>query len=60
MLGLARNLCANAGGALAGAGLRRFASSSNPDVVIVGAGHNGLVASILLARQGLNVSLGRI
>ncbi|MBK7951419.1 MAG: NAD(P)/FAD-dependent oxidoreductase [Deltaproteobacteria bacterium] len=28
---------------------------SNPDVVIVGAGHNGLAAGALLARQGLRV-----
>ena len=32
----------------------RFMSAS-ADVIIVGAGHNGLVASILLARAGLKV-----
>ncbi len=32
-----------------------FSTSSSPDVVIVGAGHNGLVAAALLARQGLQV-----
>lgn len=30
-------------------------SSSKADVVIVGAGHNGLVAAVLLAKQGLKV-----
>ncbi len=30
-------------------------ASANPDVIIVGAGHNGLVAAALLARQGLAV-----
>lgn len=35
----------------------RFSSSSSPDVVIVGAGHNGLVAAALLARQGLAVQV---
>eukprot|EP01023_Acetabularia_acetabulum_P065042 TRINITY_DN8561_c0_g3_i1.p1 TRINITY_DN8561_c0_g3~~TRINITY_DN8561_c0_g3_i1.p1 ORF type:complete len:586 (-),score=74.05 TRINITY_DN8561_c0_g3_i1:267-1943(-) len=30
---------------------------SNADVVIIGGGHNGLVASIILARQGLNVKI---
>jgi ribulose 1,5-bisphosphate synthetase/thiazole synthase len=36
---------------------RAFSSSkSDVDVAIVGAGHNGLVAALLLARQGLTVS----
>lgn len=30
-------------------------SSRKADVVIVGAGHNGLVAALLLAKQGLKV-----
>lgn len=30
-------------------------SSRKADVVIVGAGHNGLVAALLLAKQGLQV-----
>ena len=37
---------------------RGFASTSSQeqaDVLIVGAGHNGLVAATLLARQGLKV-----
>lgn len=33
------------------------ASSGAADVLIVGAGHNGLVAATLLARQGLNVDV---
>ena len=33
-----------------------FSTSSKPDVLIVGGGHNGLVAATLLARQGLQVS----
>ncbi len=36
-------------------GAAGFSTSSSPDVVIVGAGHNGLVAAALLARQGLQV-----
>ena len=35
---------------------RAFSSGESVDVAIVGAGHNGLVAAVLLARQGLNVS----
>jgi ribulose 1,5-bisphosphate synthetase/thiazole synthase len=36
---------------------RQLSSSSarKADVVIVGAGHNGLVAALLLAKQGLKV-----
>ena len=34
-----------------------FSTSSKPDVIILGAGHNGLVAATLLARQGLQVRL---
>ena len=34
-----------------------FSASSKPDVIILGAGHNGLVAATLLARQGLQVQL---
>jgi ribulose 1,5-bisphosphate synthetase/thiazole synthase len=30
-------------------------SAGSPDVVIVGAGHNGLVAATLLAKQGMRV-----
>lgn len=29
----------------------------SPDVIVVGAGHNGLVAAIVLARQGLSVAM---
>ena len=32
-----------------------FSTSSKPDVLVLGAGHNGLVAATLLARQGLQV-----
>lgn len=32
-----------------------FATSSKPDVLVLGGGHNGLVAATLLARQGLQV-----
>lgn len=32
-----------------------LSTTSQPDVVIVGAGHNGLVAATLLARSGLQV-----
>ena len=32
-----------------------FSTSSTPDVLVLGAGHNGLVAATLLARQGLQV-----
>lgn len=44
------------------AGARQFASrsgggTSGIDALIVGAGHNGLVAATLLARQGLNVQV---
>lgn len=36
---------------------RALSSSSEAvDVAIVGAGHNGLIAALLLARQGLKVS----
>lgn len=43
-------------------GARHFASrsgggTSGIDALIVGAGHNGLVAATLLARQGLNVQV---
>jgi hypothetical protein len=42
--------------ALSSAATRAFAAASNEaDVLIVGAGHNGLVAATLLARQGLQV-----
>lgn len=34
-----------------------FSTSSKPDVIILGAGHNGLVAATLLARQGLQVQV---
>ena len=34
-----------------------FSTQGNPDVIMLGAGHNGLVAATLLARQGLQVSL---
>lgn len=34
-----------------------FSTRNKPDVIVVGAGHNGLVAATLLARQGLQVSL---
>lgn len=34
---------------------RGHATAAKADVVIVGAGHNGLVAAALLARQGLKV-----
>src|SRR5918994_5280274 len=30
---------------------------TSTDIAIIGAGHNGLVAAIMLARQGLNVSV---
>lgn len=33
------------------------AAGATPDVLVVGAGHNGLVAAALLARQGLNVEV---
>lgn len=33
------------------------AAAEQPDVLIVGAGHNGLVAATLLARQGLKVEV---
>lgn len=33
-----------------------FSTSNKPDVLILGGGHNGLVAATLLARQGLQVS----
>ena len=37
-------------------GLRKsFSTSSKPDVLVLGGGHNGLVAATLLARQGLQV-----
>jgi monoamine oxidase len=36
-----------------GSGAHRTAG--NPDVVIVGAGHNGLVSAALLAKQGMQV-----
>lgn len=32
-----------------------FSTNSKPDVLVLGAGHNGLVAATLLARQGLQV-----
>lgn len=32
-----------------------FSTSSKPDVLVLGGGHNGLVAATLLARQGLQV-----
>src|SRR5262245_23406431 len=32
-------------------------AAATTDVVIVGAGHNGLVAAIVLARQGLRVTV---
>lgn len=41
--------------ATSGAGALRTADS--PDVVIVGAGHNGLVAATLLAKQGMRVHI---
>lgn len=37
--------------------LVRGASTVSPDVIIVGAGHNGLVAATLLGRQGLQVEV---
>ena len=33
-----------------------FSTSSKPDVLVLGGGHNGLVAATLLARQGLQVA----
>lgn len=41
--------------ATVGGGTLRTAGS--PDVVIVGAGHNGLVAATLLAKQGMRVHI---
>jgi len=37
-----------------------FSTSSKPDVIVLGAGHNGLVAATLLARQGLKVSVSSL
>lgn len=39
---------------------RTFSTSSKPDVIVLGAGHNGLVAATLLARQGLKVSMSGV
>ena len=36
-------------------GFSAHATAGSPDVVIVGAGHNGLVAAALLAKQGMRV-----
>jgi len=48
---------ASSDASLRSAAARHFSSSSRKaDVVIVGAGHNGLVAALLLAKQGLKVS----
>jgi ribulose 1,5-bisphosphate synthetase/thiazole synthase len=36
-------------------GAGAHATAGSPDVVVVGAGHNGLVAAALLAKQGMQV-----
>lgn len=46
-----------AAAALARRSAATAAGSAPPDVLIVGAGHNGLVAATLLARQGLRVEV---
>eukprot|EP01025_Chloroclados_australasicus_P049920 TRINITY_DN5705_c0_g1_i1.p1 TRINITY_DN5705_c0_g1~~TRINITY_DN5705_c0_g1_i1.p1 ORF type:complete len:522 (-),score=64.74 TRINITY_DN5705_c0_g1_i1:7-1512(-) len=35
----------------------KYPIDSTADVIVIGGGHNGLVASIILARQGLNVKV---